>query len=96
MIRIVWTHCAIVDLEHIRSYIAQDSEYYAQALIHEIFQSVDQLQRFPQSGRIVPEINEAKTRELIVGSYRLIYEIKGSTVAILTVLHGARLLKKLQ
>ena len=47
-------------------------------------------------GRVVPELNEENVRELIVGNYRVIYEATASTMRILTVLHGARLLKNLK
>lgn len=39
---------------------------------------------------MVPELQEPAVRELIVGSYRLIYEIDGAGVSILGLIHGAR------
>ncbi|VAX36440.1 hypothetical protein MNBD_UNCLBAC01-483 [hydrothermal vent metagenome] len=90
MIKIIWTEPAISDLEKIRSYIAQDSEVYAAALILELFQSVDQLEHFPQSGRIVPELNQEDTREVIVGNYRVIYDFIDLKIRILGILHGAQ------
>ncbi len=93
MMKIVWTELAVADLESIRSYIAHDSQVYADALLSEIFSSTDQLKQFPKSGRIVPELDEENTRELVVGNYRVIYDIVGSLVRILGVLHGARLFR---
>lgn len=78
------------DLESIHAYIARDSEVYADTLLLEIFAAVDRLKRFPQLGRIVPELNEAQTREIMVGNYRIMYERRGSVVMILAVLHSAR------
>lgn len=43
-----------------------------------------------ERGRVVPELEEPTVRELIVGSYRLIYEIEGADVNILSLIHGAR------
>lgn len=43
-----------------------------------------------ERGRVVPELEEPAVRELIVGSYRLIYEIEGADVHILGLIHGAR------
>lgn len=86
MIRIVWTEPAISDLDSLYAYIARDSEVYADAVITEIFDSVDRLICFPLSGRIVPEIDDGNTREIVVGNYT-----SGSTVRILSVLHAARL-----
>ena len=39
---------------------------------------------------MVPELNEPAVRELLVGTYRLIYEIHETAVYILGVVHGAR------
>jgi hypothetical protein len=43
-----------------------------------------------ERGRVVPELEEPAVRELIVGSYRLIYEIQGADVNVLGLIHGAR------
>ena len=91
MTKIVWTDPAIRDLAGIHSYIARDSNVYADALVLEIFQFVDKLEEFPRSGRVVPELNDENTREIIVGNYRVIYDIVQSKVRILAALHGARL-----
>lgn len=91
MTKIVWTDPAIQDLANIHSYISRDSTVYADALLLEIFHFVDKLGQFPQSGRVVPELNDENTREIIVGNYRVIYDIVHSKVRILAVLHGARL-----
>jgi len=90
MTKVVWTEPAVADLDSIHAYIAHDAEIYADAQIQAIFEAVDRLERFPQSGRMVPEIGEETMRELIVGSFRVIYHIGGDTVRILTVLHAAQ------
>jgi plasmid stabilization system protein ParE len=41
-------------------------------------------------GRIVPEVRDESVRELIVKSYRLIYEIRREGIVIIAFLHGAR------
>ena len=94
MTKIIWTEPALLDLDGIHAYIARDSEVYANGLILEILHSVDQLEQFPKSGRIVPEFNEENTRELVIGNYRVVYDIVKSQIQILTVLHGARLFRK--
>ena len=43
-----------------------------------------------ERGRVVPELDEPTVRELVVGSYRLIYEINEETVYVLGLIHGAR------
>lgn len=87
---VVWTDPAVGDLDSIHEYIARDTEVYADAMLQEIFDAVDRLENFPLSGRVVPELNDESTREVIVGSYRVIYDISDETIRILSVLHGAR------
>jgi len=90
MNRIVWTEPALEDVEGIRAYIARDSDSYADALVLEIVEAVERLARFPRLGRLVPELHDGHTREILVGSYRVAYDVVGDAVRVLTVLHGAR------
>ncbi len=55
MVKIVWSKTALLDLKNIFDYIAKDSKYYAVRFVDRIIVSVDQLENFPYSGRIVPE-----------------------------------------
>jgi plasmid stabilization system protein ParE len=41
-------------------------------------------------GRRVPEAAPRELRELLVDSYRVIYQVAGEQVQILTVIHGSR------
>jgi plasmid stabilization system protein ParE len=52
-----------------------------------------QLGRFPESGRTVPEIGREAIREVFEGPYRLIYGIKATQVDVIAVIHSARLLR---
>ncbi len=90
MTRVVWTEPAVADLDSIHTYIAHDAEIYADAQIQAIFEAADRLERFPRSGRMVPEIGQETTRELIVGSFRVIYHLGDDALRRLTVLHAAR------
>ncbi len=90
MNQIVWTDPAISDLDGIHEYISRDSEIYANSVLSEIFHSVDRLALYPESGRAVPELGNDGTREIIVGSYRVMYDQQGELIRILTILHAAR------
>lgn len=94
MTRIVWSEPAVSDLHSIHAYIARDAEVYADITVQEIFDAVERLASFPLAGRVVPEVDDEHTREIIVGSYRVIYDIHEEVVRILGVLHGARLFPK--
>lgn len=96
MTRIVWTLQAIEDVEAIRAYIARDSPHYAALMAERIVESVESLKEFPRSGRVVPEVEREAYREVILGTYRIVYRLEGDRRAeILTVVHAARLLPDL-
>lgn len=93
MVKLIWTDQAIDDLQNIGDYIAEDSEKYAKLTVRKLFERVDILRQFPNAGRIVPEQNEEQVRELIEGSYRIIYERFDDRINILTIYHSSRELK---
>jgi toxin ParE1/3/4 len=85
-----WSVPARNDLKQIHDYIAKDSKYYARKVIQEVIAKTETLTELPEIGRIVPEISDQNIRELIVYSYRLIYEMSGAGVEILAIIHGRR------
>ena len=97
MARVIFTRPAAVALQRIRSYIAQDSRHYAALTVRRIRAAVKVLGRFPESGRVVPELPEGPSWELIVGPYRVIYwyDRDEDRVAIINVIHGSRTLPPL-
>ena len=40
-----------------------------------MFEAVKRLEIFPRSGRIVPEIGQEDIREILFGSYRIVYVV---------------------
>lgn len=50
----------------------------------------EQVGSFPQSGRIVPEFETEKIREIFEEPYRIIYYIKLDQIDILAVIQGSR------
>jgi len=85
-----WSTPAKLDLKQIHDYIARDSKFYAQKVSSEIVEKSENLNSFPEAGRIVPEIADPKIRELLIYSYRLIYEVFSDKVEILALVHGKR------
>ena len=97
MAQIRWTARALDELEAAATYIERDSPRVAEAFAARVFQETDRLTLFPRSGRVVPELNRGDIRELIVFSYRIIYQVTDEDVIrILTLHHGARLLDDLR
>jgi plasmid stabilization system protein ParE len=50
----------------------------------------EQIANFSFSGRLVPEFETEQIREVIEGSYRIIYYIKPEQIDVIAVLHAAR------
>ncbi len=90
--KVVWSPLAIDRAGEIAEYFAQDSRIVAENWIDAIFAKVEQLKSFPESGRIVPEINSPKIKELIYGNYRIIYRLEEKQISILTIRHGKQIL----
>ena len=83
-----WSDSASRNLKEIHDYIAQDSVYYAKDVVSEIVGQSEVLGKFPQMGRIVPEINDSSIREIFVYSYRLIYRVAEEEIEILALVHA--------
>lgn len=89
---VVWSPEALEDVEAIADYIARDSAFYAGAVVEKMLAAAAALDQFPESGRVVPELNQPEIRERFVYSYRLIYRIEGARILVTAVIHGKRLL----
>jgi addiction module RelE/StbE family toxin len=96
MVEIKWTNFAIDNLNDIGDYIEKNSFRYAEITVNKLFDATFILEQNPLAGRIVPEFDNKNIRELIRGSYRIIYRVLNETrIDIITVHHSARLLIKL-
>lgn len=78
--KVVWTETAWHDLERSADYIAEDSPGYAAAFVRRVREHARSLDEVTLRGRVVPELSEAKVRELLIGNYRLIFEVHEKTV----------------
>lgn len=93
MAKIVWTNQSLKDLKLIHEYIKIDSSFYASRFLNVLVSRTNQLIEFPESGRIVPEKNNASIRELIEGNYRIFYRLQRNTVTILRIHNASRKIK---
>ena len=46
---------------------------------------------FPESGRFIPEFSTLGFREVLVGSYRLFYRVRGDVIWVVGVWHDAQI-----
>jgi plasmid stabilization system protein ParE len=87
-----WSPEAIDDIQAIATHIECHSHWYASSVTARFVRIAENLAEFPESGRVVPELDETDIRESFVYSYRLVYQIFPDHVVMLTVLHMKQLL----
>ena len=90
---ISWTQPALDDLDDIAGFIALDKPAAAAAFVRRALACVKRLRRFPSSGRRLAELPDSLYREVIVTPCRIIYRLEGSTILVVHVLRGERLLR---
>jgi toxin ParE1/3/4 len=93
MARLRWTKPALRDLDDVAEYIALDNPSAAARLVTKIFNKVERLKNFPNSGRRPPELLRTPYREVIVPPCRIFYRVEWDTVYILHVMRAERLLR---
>ncbi len=72
-------------------YIYRDNPTAAATFRLKAEKALLRLQRFPRSGRTLPEFPDLPFREVIVAPYRFFYRVEGNTLWIVAVWHGAQL-----
>lgn len=87
---IIWAPSAYADLDEALQNLGLRSTLAAERLLEEILDAAESLSTLSERGRLVPELRDGITRELIVGSHRLMYEVSAQRVEIVAVLYGAR------
>ena len=63
----------------------------AGALLERMGRELRRLERFPDSGRTLPEFPELAFREVVVPPYRVFYRVKGDAVWVVAVWHDAQI-----
>ncbi|PKL38909.1 MAG: plasmid stabilization protein [Spirochaetae bacterium HGW-Spirochaetae-1] len=90
---VYWTHSAQNDLIDIIEYLSLDSNDTAKQKYTLIKNNAIKLGKYPERGRIVPELilySIENYRELIISPWRMIYKIEGPTVYIIALFDGRR------
>lgn len=91
---ITFAESAILDLQDIQSwYREQLVPEVGERLITELFNQVERLADFPESGRIVPEFNISNLREIVHTPFRIVYRMEASRLRVVRVWRSERLLK---
>jgi len=73
------------------TYIRRERPVAADTFRQKAEKVLSRLGRFPQSGWTLPEFPDLPFREVVIAPYRFFYRVKGKTVWIVAVWHGAQL-----
>lgn len=95
MAEVVWSDPALDQLDAIAEYIALDKPRAASRFMKKVFTTVDHLERFPESGRVPPELPGSIYRELCVNPCRIFNRCDGDRVLIIHVMRQERQLRRL-
>ena len=90
MAKVIGSPSALRDVDDIAEFISKDSPEQAALFIERLIEQTDRLENYPLSGRVIPEIGRENAREIIYGSYRIMYLIEGEEIWITGIIHGAR------
>lgn len=93
MARLIWAAPALTDVNEIAEYIALDDRTAATRYVRKVFDTVDRLKQFPNSGRRPEELPDSRYREVVVPPCRVFYRAEAESVFILHVMRSERLLR---
>jgi len=91
MAGVIWSHESRQDLDTIFIRLSAESQAYSQKWIDEVFKKIALIEKFPNLGRMVPEVRISSIREIMAGKYRILYNIgKDEVVEIMAIRHSSR------
>ncbi len=87
-----WRPQALKDLDAIEAYYLDASPGYAPVFVAGVFERIQSLEKMPEMGPMVPEIQDLAIRELLYRGYRVIYlfDKEDEVVEILTIVHTSK------
>ena len=90
--QLIWSPAARLDLRGIYDYIAQGNRPAAAKFVQGLIGDVEQVQIFPESGRVVPEFGDSTIREIFRKPCRVVYRyrVSAKVVEIVRIWHAAR------
>jgi len=94
VLQIVFAESAVRDLEEIREYyLEQQVPEVGYRFVREIIALIEDLPSHPDRGRVVPEFNQSKLRELIHPPFRIVYRQDPQSLSIVRVWRSERLIR---
>ena len=92
MAQLIWTEPALMDLDEIAEYIALDNPLAASNYVQKVFDRVERLTTYPNSGKRPEELLRTLYREVVVPPCRIFYRLEEDFVFIVHVMRSERLL----
>lgn len=93
MAQLIWTEPALLDLDEIAEYIALDDPLAASNYVRKVFDQVERLTTYPNSGKRPAELPRTPYREIVVPPCRIFYRTEKDVVLILHIMRSERLLR---
>jgi toxin ParE1/3/4 len=93
MAQVIWTEPALNTLNDIAEYIATQNPVAAKKLVINIFQKIERLKLFPESGKKPAELKKLNYREVVVNPCRIFYKLENENVYILHVMRQEQQLR---
>lgn len=94
ILQIIFAESAVTDLEEIREYyLEQQVPEVGDRFVREIIALIEDLPSHPDRGRVVPEFNQSKLRELIHPPFRIVYRRDPQSFSIVRVWRSERLMR---
>ena len=91
--KILFSHSALSDLEAIKEYYLQEGvPHIGEEFVISIINHIQTLKQHPDIGRLVPEFDNPKIRELIHPPFRVVYLREKTAVHIIRVWRSERIL----
>jgi toxin ParE1/3/4 len=94
MARLIWTEPALQELDEIADYISLDNPTAAKKLVRDVFDRIDHLIQFPESGKLAVEFEVSVYREIVLPPCRIFYRIEDDIIFIIHVIREEQLFHK--
>jgi toxin ParE1/3/4 len=85
--RLDWTRRAARELEEKADWLAVNRPGASAPFLKRIRGAVQELRRFPRKGRRPPGVPDEPVREIIVGTYRVVYLPEEARILVVTLKH---------
>jgi len=95
MAKVIWSPCALSDLDNACEFIGRDSLKYAYLFAERVMALIETIPQHALLGAVVPEYRRDDLRERLFQNYRIVYRVRRDSIEVVSITHAARLLPPL-